>query len=321
MSETGAPVIIAIGGNALAPDNTHADIPAQFSAGDAAAAHIADVVARGQRVVITHGNGPQVGGVLRRVELAAHEVYRLPLDICVADTQGGMGYMLAQCLHNALHARGIAKEVVALVTTVAVRGDDPEFQNPTKPIGGHYYANEAAILKRDYGWRMSEAPGRGWRRVVPSPPPLYILELDSIRRAVATSGVVIAGGGGGVPVARLANGTYRGVEAVVDKDRTAALLAAGVEAGALVLVTNVERVMLDFGKPTARPIARMTADEARKHLTDGQFPPGSMGPKVGAALDFLARSAPRRVRAIICHLEHIDAALRGQTGTEIVSTE
>jgi len=270
-------------------------------------------------MVVTHGNGPQVGNVLRRVELAAHEVYPLPLDVCVADTQAGMGYMIAQCLLNELRRRGIRRNVSALVTAVEVDADDPEFGKPTKPIGRYYDADRARELQRSYRWRMVEVPGRGFRRVVPSPRPRRILEIDLIRRLAYQGDLLIAAGGGGIPVTRTPDGDYVGVEAVIDKDRTSALLAGDIGAELFVIATDVERVALDYGKDTQRFLDRLTVEEARQHLAEGQFPPGSMGPKVEAAIDFVTRTSRRGARTIICDLDHLVEALDGRSGTQIVT--
>lgn len=313
----GRTIVVALGGHALAHEG-RVDIAAQFTATQAIAEDLADLAAGGQRLIITHGNAPQVGAVLRRVELAAGQVYRLPLDICVADTQGGMGFMIALCLRNALQRRGLARGVVALVTSVEVSDADPEFEAPTKPVGSYYFAEEARALMHAHGWKMVESAGRGWRRVVPSPAPLRIVEQDEVRRAVEHGDVVIAGGGGGVPVTRGDAGELRGVEAVIDKDRTAALLAGGVGAELLLIATSVPQVMLDFGKPSARPIERMNVAEARRHLSEGQFPAGSMGPKIAAAADFVAQRGGAAA-AVICDVAGLAGALDGSRGTRIVS--
>jgi carbamate kinase len=258
-----------------------------------------------------------VGNVLRRVELAAHEVYPLPLDICVSDTQGGMGYMIAQCLNNELRRRGVARTVSVVITMVEVAPDDPAFQNPTKPIGGFYERAQAEDMRRRYGWRMTEVSGERWRRVVPSPMPQAIVEIELIRRMTQAGELTVVAGGGGIPVTRDDEGDLVGVEAVIDKDRTSALLAGAIEARTFLIATNVERVALDFGKPTQRFVDRLTAAEVRRHLDDGQFPPGSMGPKVEAAVAFLEQAQRDDAQVIICQLEHMANALAGRGGTHV----
>lgn len=318
MSSEAATFVIALGGNAISPADGVGDIPEQYRITTQSAAQLADLIAAGRHMVLTHGNGPQVGNVLRRMELAAHEVYVLPLDICVADTQGGMGYMICTCLRNELRRRGVDCPVSTIITTVEVDADDPDFANPSKPVGDHYSADRAAALRAQQGWRMIEVRGRGWRRVVPSPLPRRIIEIDLLRRLAAAGDCIVAGGGGGVPVTRDADGRYVGVEAVIDKDRTSALLASEIGAAAFVIATSVERVSLDFGKPTQRPIDRMTAAEARRWLDAGQFPPGSMGPKIEAAIDFLDRAARPDAFVLICELSKLAEALAGRSGTRIV---
>lgn len=310
--------MVALGGNAISPADDEGDIPQQFETTRQTAVHLVDLVERGLHLLITHGNGPQVGNALRRVELAAHEVYRLPLDICVADTQGGMGYMIAQCLNNELRRRGLPQRASALVTAVEVDLADPAFQDPTKPIGGHYSPQQAEQMQRRYGWKMVAQPANGTlRRVVPSPLPKAIVEIGLIRRLAEAGELLVAGGGGGVPVIRNEDGDYVGVEAVIDKDRTSALLASAIGARLFVSATSVRKVMLNFGTPDQRPIDEMTVSQARQHLAAGQFPPGSMGPKIEAALDYLERVADPAARALICDLDRLGEAVAGRDGTWI----
>ncbi len=312
-------IVVALGGNAISPALSEDDIPHQFATTRQTAERLIDLVAAGHQLVITHGNGPQVGNVLRRVELAAHELYTLPLEICVADTQAGMGYMIAQCLTNALRHHGLVRPCCALVTCVEVDAGDPAFRSPDKPIGRRYSAEKARELMDRYGWQMREvAPGQ-WRRVVPSPRPLRILEIDAIRTLVAAGELVVAAGGGGIPVTRDAAGDLAGVEAVIDKDRTAALLARELDASTLLIATDVEAVAADYGKPTQRWLRKLTPDEARRLLAEGHFAAGSMGPKVEAAAEF-AEQGPPGCRAIICHLDRMIDALAGGGGT-LVSCE
>lgn len=312
-------LVVALGGNAISPEGGSGDITEQFEQTRRSAERLADLVVAGFHIVITHGNGPQVGSVLRRVEIASPEVYGLPLDICVADTQGGMGYMIAQCLDNALSRRGISKRAIPVVTTVLVDRGDPAFEKPTKPIGPFYSPERAEALRKERGYRLAEIPGHGFRRVVASPRPREIVEIHLIRRFVYQGELIIAAGGGGIPVYRDPDRGYVGLEAVVDKDLTSALLAYTIGAEALVIVTGVPRVAIDFEKPTQRFVERMTRGEAEKHASQGQFPTGSMGPKIDAAVDFLRNSDRPGTRVVICDLEHLLDAVEGRAGTWIVN--
>jgi len=308
--------VVAIGGNSLSREGQVGNIPEQYDNSRETCRHIAALVDRGYDLVVTHGNGPQVGNVLLRVEAAARSVYTLPLDICDSDTQGGIGYMLQQVLGNELRGRGVTRPVVTLVTQVVVDAADPAFQRPTKPIGPFYSAHDAEARMGAYGWSMVEDAGRGWRRVVPSPRPCEIVELDAIRHAVAAGIICIAVGGGGIPVVRTPGGALEGCEAVIDKDRSSALLARLLGAELFLISTGVPQVMLDYRKPTQRVLERLTAAEAREHLAAGQFPAGSMGPKIEAALDFLAGG---RGEVIITSPEQIPLALDARSGTRIVA--
>lgn len=312
-----SPFVLALGGNAISPTDADGDIPHQFATTRRTAGRIADLVAAGHRPLLTHGNGPQVGNVLRRVELAAHEVYTLPLQTCVADTQGGMGYMIAECLDNELRRRGIQRTAATVITMVEVAPDDPAFARPTKPIGAYYTPEQAREMQRRYGWVMAEMPDGRWRRVVPSPAPQRVVEIETLRRLVHAGELIIAAGGGGIPVVRTADGDLAGVEAVIDKDRTSALLAVEIGAELLVIATQVPQVALDFGKPRQRFVKRLRAADARRCLRDQHFPPGSMGPKIEAALDFLERAASPAPRVVICALDELDAAIAGRAGTLI----
>lgn len=319
MSLDANPIVVALGGNAISPPHAEGNIAQQFAASRQTAAGLADLVETGGSLVITHGNGPQVGNVLRRVELAAHEVYPLPLETCVADTQGGMGYMIATCLNNELRRRGIEKTAATLITTVVVDADDPAFAKPAKPIGRPHTRAQAEALQQSYGWQMVEtAPGE-FRRVVPSPMPQRIVESDLIRMLAERGELLIAAGGGGIPVACDKNGDLVGIEAVIDKDHTSALLARAIGARILLIVTSVERVALDFGKPAQRELDHLTVSEARRHLADGQFAAGSMGPKIEAAVAFLEGSGAGDARVIICELNQMAEAIAGRSGTLIES--
>jgi carbamate kinase len=308
-----APVVVALGGNAISPPGRPDSIPEQFRRTSATAAQLVHLADR--PLVVTHGNGPQVGNALLRSELGVPVLgFRLPLDICGADTQGGMGYMLSVCLEAAHEAAGSPRPAVTVVTRTVVAADDPAFGAPTKPVGPILEEAEARRRAADDGWRLREDPGRGWRRVVPSPEPLEIVEEPAIRALLATGAVVVAGGGGGVPVTREPGGGLRGVEAVVDKDFTSALLAARLGAEVLMILTGVEHVAVDFGRPTQRELHEVTAAELAALAAAGQFPPGSMLPKVQAALRFLAAGGRR---AVVTTPDASEKALAGFAGTQV----
>jgi len=309
--------VVAIGGNALVTDNLHGSIADQFVAAQNIAHEIAAMVAAGWTVVVTHGNGPQAGFILRRSDIVARidtSIPRIGLDIAVADSQGGIGYIVGSALNNAFCAAGVTRKVVAVITHTLVDAEDPAFTHPTKPIGSFFTEDEADRLKVTEKWEMVEDAGRGYRRVVASPRPKRILELDAVAALVRDGFIVIAAGGGGIPVVEHAGG-FRGVEAVIDKDFASSLLASGLGADLFVITTGVPQVAVDFGKPTQRFLDRVTADEMKGHLADGQFPPGSMGPKVQAALDFVHAGGKE---VLITSTDRLAAALRGETGTRIV---
>ncbi len=306
--------VIAIGGNSLIKDNSKRDLNYQWDAVRETCEHIARMVQQGWRVVITHGNGPQVGYILRRAELAAHEVHTVPLDIIGADTQGSIGYMLQQALRNSLRVLGISQSVVSLITQTRVDKNDPAFENPNKPIGGFLSEAEARQFEVS-GWSVIEDAGRGWRRVVASPQPLEIIELDAINLALQNDYIVIAVGGGGIPVIRNDMGELRGVYAVIDKDRASSLLATGIGADLLIISTGVEKVAIHFNTPDQRSLDRMSLADARQYMAEGHFAPGSMLPKVEAVISFLEKGGPQ---ALITNPENIERALRGETGTWIV---
>jgi carbamate kinase len=310
--------VVAIGGNALVTDNAHGSIDDQFVAARRISRQVVQMAAEGWTVVVTHGNGPQAGFILRRSDIVARidsSIPRIALDIAVADSQGGIGYIVATSLTNELHDAGIDRKVVALVTHTLVDAADPAFHNPTKPIGSFLGREEAERLVKSEGWSIVEDSGRGYRRVVPSPRPLRILELAAIAALVRQGFLVVAAGGGGIPVVSEPAG-YRGVEAVVDKDFASSLLAAGLGVDLFVITTGVAQVAVNFGKPGQRFLDRMTMEEAEVFLADGQFPAGSMGPKITAALEFL-RSGGREV--LITSPDSLAAALRGETGTRLVA--
>lgn len=306
--------VVAIGGNSLIADKAHQTVPDQYAAAAETCVHIAEMIQAGWQVVVTHGNGPQVGFILRRSELSRHELHDVPLDVCGADTQGAIGYMLQQCLYNEFLWRGMPDKPVTVVTQVEVDSADPAFQHPSKPIGSFMTEAEASP-RRAEGWQMVEDAGRGFRRVVASPMPKRIVEIEAIQTLLADGLTLIAAGGGGIPVIAGSDGRLQGVAAVIDKDRASAQLANQIQADLLLISTAVERVAINYRKSDQQELGVMTVGEAERHMADGQFPEGSMGPKIQAALDFLARGG---VAALITSPEAISRALRGETGTWIV---
>ncbi len=306
--------VVAIGGNSLIQDNTRREMKYQWDAVRETCSHIAAMISEGWQVVITHGNGPQVGYILRRAELAAHEVHTVPLDIIGADTQGSIGYMIQQSLRNSLRSMGLSMNVISLVTQTLVDKEDPAFKKPTKPIGGFLTEVEARRFERE-GWMVTEDAGRGWRRVVASPQPLDIVELDAIKMALQNNYIVVAVGGGGIPVIRDEHGELRGVYAVIDKDRASSLLACGINADLFLISTGVEKVALNFKKPNEQFLDRVTLKEARQYIQEGHFSPGSMLPKAEAIVRFLENGGPQ---ALITDPPNIARALRGETGTRFV---
>lgn len=308
-------VIIAIGGNSLITDARHMTVLDQYKAAGETSHHIAALVKEGYRIVITHGNGPQVGFILMRSEIAKTQLHQVPLESCVADTQGAIGYQVEQTLMNELRRQGIKKQMVSVVTQVVVDKNDPAFKNPTKPIGPFFSPEDAENHRKQDGWAVKEDAGRGWRRVVPSPKPLVIIEQDVIRTLLENDVVVIAVGGGGIPVVRKPNGDLRGCAAVIDKDLASCLLAKNLKADIFVISTGVDKVALNFGKPDQTFIDKMTVAEAEKYLAEGQFPAGSMGPKVAAAIDYLKNGGKH---VIITQPHLLEDAIHGKTGTHIV---
>lgn len=308
-------IVLAIGGNSLIRDEAHRTVPDQWALTRETCGHVAALVQAGYRVVVTHGNGPQVGFILRRSELARQELHEVPLDSCDADTQGAIGYMVQQSLENEFRRRGVARGAVALVTQVEVAADSPAFARPSKPIGS--FMDEATARERAArgGWIVGEDAGRGFRRLVASPEPLAIVEIDAIRTLAAAGYVVIAVGGGGIPVVRTAEGDLRGVEAVIDKDLASSLLARELRADALVISTGVRRVCLRWGHPDQRELERLSVAEARRYLAEGHFGAGSMAPKIEAAIRYLEAGGRR---AVISCPEELERALAGETGTTLV---
>jgi len=307
--------VVAVGGNALIKDKNHQTVPDQYQAAAETMKHIANMIIDGWDVVVTHGNGPQVGFILRRSELASHELHEVPLDYCGADTQGAIGYMFQQALHNEFRLRGINKQAATVVTQTIVDRKDPAFENPTKPIGSFMDETAAREKMAKEGWTMVEDAGRGWRRVVPSPIPQTIVEADAIRSLIDHGFVVVAVGGGGIPVIQLENGNLTGVEAVIDKDFGSAILASMINADLFLISTAVEKVAINFNKPDQKWLDTMTVAEARKYLAEGQFAKGSMQPKIEAILKFMDKGGKK---ALITDPEHIKDALDGKTGTWIL---
>jgi len=312
--QTAKPVVIAMGGNSLLDPARPPTVENQFEVTARAARPIADLIERGVRVVLTHGNGPQVGFMQLRSDLARAAIHEVPLDSLVADTQGALGYMIERALRQELRRRGSGADVVTIVTEVEVDPDSRAFAEPTKPVGRFYAAGEAETLQRERGWRMVEDSHRGFRRVVPSPAPRAIVPLAAIRRLIECGVTVIACGGGGIPVVRDADGRIRGVEAVVDKDRTSALLAVGLGSRRMVITTGVDAIYRDYLTERRSPIASIAASELRALAAAGQFPAGSMGPKVEAALYFLERGGDE---VSICSPETLAEAWEGRAGTHV----
>jgi carbamate kinase len=309
----GRTAVVAVGGNSLIKDKQRQTVRDQYIAAQETSLHIADMIEDGWNVVISHGNGPQVGFILRRSELAAHELHEVPLDVCGADSQGAIGYSLQQVLGNELRQRGIDRPVATVISQTEVAADDPAFTHPTKPIGSFMDEEAALRRRREEGWDLAEDANRGWRRVVASPKPLRIVELPAIRTLVDAGFVVITAGGGGIPVTADADGALTGVAAVIDKDLASALLANLLGADMLLISTAVERVALRFGTPEQEWLDSLTLSEAREYLADGtHFATGSMAPKVQAIVNYLENGG---TEAIVTDPAHVAAALRGETGT------
>jgi carbamate kinase len=307
--------VVAFGGNALLGRDDVGTVDEQKLHAEEAAGWLTGFLRRDHDLVIVHGNGPQVGQVLIQMEEAATKVPPATLDVAVAQTEGGMGYLLELALRNRLAAEGIDREVSTVLSLVVVDRDDPGFESPSKPIGPFFSRWRAESLKRDHGWAMVEDSGRGWRKVVASPRPLEVLGLGGVRRLLARGDVVIAGGGGGIPVVRGPDGTLVGVEAVIDKDRTAALISRHLKADLLIILTGVPEVRQRFGKPGEKPLPELTLRRARRLLARGEFPPGSMGPKIESAVEFVAASGNP---VLITDIDHLAEALAGRAGTAIV---
>lgn len=288
----------------------------QYQAAGQTSHHVAHLLAAGYRVVVTHGNGPQVGFILLRSELAKSVLHQVPLESCVADTQGAIGYQIEQTLQNELRQQGLNTAIAAVVTQVVVDQNDPAFQDPSKPIGPFYGEAEARMHEQEDGWAVKEDSGRGWRRVVPSPKPLEIVEQKAIRTLLDNDILVIAVGGGGIPVVRKPNGDLEGCPAVIDKDAASCLLAKELQADTFIISTAVDKVMLNFGKPDQVALDEITVADARRYMEEGHFAAGSMKPKIEAAIDFLEHGG----RQVIITQPHLlEEAIAGRNGTRIVA--
>jgi len=319
MSENNKKVaVVAIGGNSLIKDKKHQTVEDQYNAAKETTYHIADMIEAGWDVAIGHGNGPQVGFILRRSEIAnkVEGLHEVPLDVCGADSQGAIGYSLQQTPQNELSKRGIQKSVSTVITQVLVDKDDPAFKNPSKPIGGFMEEDEASRRAEEMGWNVVEDAGRGWRRVVASPLPKKVIELEAVKALIQAGVIVITVGGGGIPVIEESENEYIGTAAVIDKDFASSLLAQLIDADLLLISTAVEKVAINFGKPNQEWIDQMTLSEAKGYLAEGtHFAKGSMAPKIQAIINFLEAGGKQ---AIVTSPEHIGRALRGETGTRII---
>lgn len=307
--------VLAIGGNSLIKDKNSVSLSSQYEAVKETTKYIADLIAEGLSIVITHGNGPQVGFIYRRGELARHELPLIPLDICGADTQGAIGYMIQKALLNEFRKMGINKKVTAVVTQTIVNRDDPSFQYPTKPIGSFMSEEDALFNKKEFGWQVVEDAGRGFRRVVPSPIPREIIELDVIKLLVESGYVVVAAGGGGIPVIRNKQGDLEGVEAVIDKDLGSSLLATNLGADTFIISTAVDAAYLNFGKENQKSVGHATLPEMKRYLAEGHFKPGSMKPKIEAIIQFLEHGGKK---GMITSPENLLRTVKEERGTVIV---
>jgi carbamate kinase len=306
--------VVAVGGNALITDKNRVTVPDQYAAANETMGHIADMIQAGWNVVVTHGNGPQVGFILRRSELALHELHPVPLDYCGADTQGAIGYMFQRALRNHFKARGVDRQAATVVTQVLVDKGDPGFKNPDKPIGS-FMDEDTAKVRMMEGQQFVEDAGRGWRRVVPSPQPVAIIERPAIEAMIQAGFIVIAVGGGGIPVIENDAGELQGIEAVIDKDRASSLLANSIHADLLLISTAVEKVAIHFNTPDQQWLEEITVAQAKEYLAQGHFAPGSMAPKVEACIAFIERGGSK---ALITDPPNLTRALNGETGTWIV---
>ena len=308
--------VVAFGGNALLRPEDRGTQEEQIARAKQAARWLAEIARHDYKLIVVHGNGPQVGNILIQNEEASTKIPPQSLDVCVAQTEGSIGFMLQQAMRNRLESIGIGGEVATILTEVEVDVNDVAFKRPTKPIGPFFTRYRAEALERDLGWTMREDAGRGWRHVVPSPRPLRILNIKTVARMLESATVVIAAGGGGIPVVKGRDGQWRGIEAVIDKDFASALLAAELNADLFIILTGVPKIAVDFGKTTQRNLDRITVAEAQKHLADGQFPAGSMGPKVEAAIQFVKAT---KKQVLITDVDVLREALEGREGTLVVA--
>ena len=309
-------LLIAVGGNAIHPDSTQGTVTEQLDLAAQASEALLPIMQMDNELVITHGNGPVVGKILMRQAIARHQVAPMTMDICVAHSQGGIAYLLMQALENSLRQVDNRRHVVCLLTQVEVDPNDPAFQDPSKPVGFFFTEEEAKDVTQTLGWEMREDAGRGWRHVVPSPQPKHIIDISLIETVIKSGAVAIAGGGGGIPVVREANGTRRGIEAVIDKDLCSAHMANVLGIDTMMILTAVPRVAVHFGTPQQRELDQVSLSELRAFHADGHFPPGSMGPKVEAAIKFLEGGGRH---AIIAHLCEAGQAFRGEAGTHVLA--
>jgi len=306
-------VVIALGGNAILQPKQEATYENQLDNVRQSTEIIAEIVKSGYKVIITHGNGPQVGNILRQNELAKDTVPSLPLDVCSAESQGFIGYMIGQSLRNSMRKIGLSNQIINIFSQAEVSKEDPAFQDPTKPIGRFYTEEKAKRLATEKGWVVKEDAGRGWRRVVASPTPQAILGSETIKLLLETDKIVITAGGGGVPVIKNEEGMYEGIEAVIEKDSSACKLALEAEAEIFMILTDVSSVFINYGKPNQKSLGAITVEEAKKYVDEGHFSPGSMKPKMEAAIKFAEQGG----KAIICSLLEADQALAGKLGTSI----
>lgn len=314
-SPIGKVAVVAVGGNSLIKDNSRQSLPDQYEAARESMVHIAGMIEAGWNIVLTHGGGPQVGFILRRSELAAHELHPVSLDYVLADLQGAAGYMFQRALRNELRRRGIKKEVATVITQSLVDRHDPAFQNPSKPIGS--FMDEATARKHQIedGWAVMEDAGRGWRRVTSSPVPIKIIEAEAIKKFIDTGVIVICTGGGGIPVVEDEEGNLVGSEVVLDKDYGAMILATSIQADLFLILTAVEKVALNYNKPNQRWLNQMTLAEAKQYYDEGHFARGSMAPKIKASIYYLEHGGKE---ALITNPENLERAMRGETGTRII---
>lgn len=307
--------IVAIGGNSLIIDKNHKTISDQFAAAALTMRHVADMIEMGWNVVITHGNGPQVGYILRRSELALHELHPVPMDYAVADTQGAIGYMLQKALRSEFNRRGLPNDVVTLITQVRVNADDPAFSRPTKPIGSFMMKETAEERSEALGWTVLEDSDRGWRRVVPSPFPVEIIEMDAIRTLTQAGYIVVTCGGGGIPVVERVNGKLRGVDAVIDKDFASSLLARHLGTDLFVISTAVEKVAINYQMPDQQWLDEIKLSEVRRRHSEGHFASGSMGPKIEAMIQFIEAGGKH---GLVTDPPNLGRALKGESGTHFM---